>query len=308
MMETDYRGALRTMFSTANPASRRGQRARARRRHRRVLPAGGGAAAHDAPGSRTTALEDARALGDRLWILEDGTNPWFTDRRRPPHGANCCRRHTSSRSSTARSRGPTSPPAYPPPDGAPSVAAGAAGELGTVRRNDERAARRARPLQRSRLGCGLAADRPGDAPLRVSSIAARRSCSASGAPGGIALAAHARPGPERELVLAAEGAAAADRARVAVRLAGGDPLQRRPVRRRQAGALGAQVGPDVADALAQLAGSRDPGRGWTSAAGRVHDARLALPSRLATSRLAVAQLQIPLHQPLVSFVCICRFR
>src|SRR5438046_1858080 len=51
----------------------------------------------------------------------------------------------------------------------------------------------------------------------------------------VALSADARPRSERELVLAAEGAAAADRTRVAVRLAGGDPLERRFDARREPG-------------------------------------------------------------------------
>lgn len=78
MMETDYRGALRTMISTANPgldedAVRNRVNASAER------------CPHEAAAPRMRAwIEDevlgrSRAIGDRLWILEDGTNPWFLE-------------------------------------------------------------------------------------------------------------------------------------------------------------------------------------------------------------------------------------
>jgi pimeloyl-ACP methyl ester carboxylesterase len=76
MMETDYRGALRTMISTANPdlddetvrkrvndsAERCPQEAAAPRMRSWI---------------EDEALARSRAVGDRLWILEDGSNPWF---------------------------------------------------------------------------------------------------------------------------------------------------------------------------------------------------------------------------------------
>ncbi len=78
MMETDYRGALRTMISTANPnldddtvrgrvnasVERCPQDAAVPRMHSWL--------AHE-------ALGPSRALGDRIWILEDGSNPWFLE-------------------------------------------------------------------------------------------------------------------------------------------------------------------------------------------------------------------------------------
>jgi pimeloyl-ACP methyl ester carboxylesterase len=78
MMETDYRGALRTMIATANPdldddtvrarvtasAERCPQEAAAPRMRSWV---------------EDEALPRARAIGDRLWILEDGTNLWFVE-------------------------------------------------------------------------------------------------------------------------------------------------------------------------------------------------------------------------------------
>ena len=81
MMETDYRGALRTMIATANPnldedmvrnrvnvsAERCSQDAAVPRMHSWI--------GHD-------ALEISRAVGDRLWILEDGSNPWFLETTR----------------------------------------------------------------------------------------------------------------------------------------------------------------------------------------------------------------------------------
>jgi pimeloyl-ACP methyl ester carboxylesterase len=76
MMRTDYRGALNTIFSTANPELSEAEV------HARV-------AATVQQCDRDTAVErmhmwiydetlqSARAVGDRLWILEHGTNPWF---------------------------------------------------------------------------------------------------------------------------------------------------------------------------------------------------------------------------------------
>jgi pimeloyl-ACP methyl ester carboxylesterase len=76
MMDTDYRGALRTMISTANPDFDE------ETVRMRVV-----STAENCPQNvgvermrswmANDALEAARALGDRLWILEPGGNPWF---------------------------------------------------------------------------------------------------------------------------------------------------------------------------------------------------------------------------------------
>ena len=80
MMETDYRGALRTMISTANPdLDEDAVRARVDASAERCPQEA--AAPRMRAWVEDQALEDARALGDRLWILEDGTNPWFRARR-----------------------------------------------------------------------------------------------------------------------------------------------------------------------------------------------------------------------------------
>jgi pimeloyl-ACP methyl ester carboxylesterase len=76
MMGTDYRGALRTMFSTANPDW---DEERVRQRVAQTVELCPQEAA--LPRMRAwiadNAVEEARALGDRLWLLEDGTNLWF---------------------------------------------------------------------------------------------------------------------------------------------------------------------------------------------------------------------------------------
>ena len=247
------------------------------------------------------ALEPARALGDRLWILEHGGNPWFPievarrSRAADPGGAH------------PRGRGRR---ALAPRHHRRSCVAGAltAGGARRERRNEKGPRRSARPFVTFRCGSSR---RPasGPRPLRVSSIAARRSCSARSR-SGVALAADARPGPERELVLAAVGAAAADRARVAVRLAGGDPLQGRPHAGRQAGAPVAQVGPHVPDALAQHPDRAPQRRGWTTAPAWRCAPCAASPSVALGDQpvRAVPELQVPLHEPLVSYVglSLCR--
>jgi pimeloyl-ACP methyl ester carboxylesterase len=81
MMETDYRSALRTMISTANPdldedAVRERVNASAERCPQEAA----------APRMRSwiqdDALEASREVGDRLWLLEDGSNPWFLETTR----------------------------------------------------------------------------------------------------------------------------------------------------------------------------------------------------------------------------------
>jgi hypothetical protein len=78
MIETDYRTALRTMISTANPdLDEQAVRARVNDSAERCPQEAA------APRLRSwiedQALEPARKVGDRLWILEDGTNPWFME-------------------------------------------------------------------------------------------------------------------------------------------------------------------------------------------------------------------------------------
>lgn len=76
MMETDYRGALRTMMSTANPAFDE-------ETLRMRVASTSDNCPQDVAAERMRswisdrALESAQALGDRLWVLESGGNPWF---------------------------------------------------------------------------------------------------------------------------------------------------------------------------------------------------------------------------------------
>jgi pimeloyl-ACP methyl ester carboxylesterase len=76
MMGNDYRGALRTMFTTANPDW---DEDNVRERvavtvemvpQEAALPRMKNWIADD-------VKEEALVLGERLWLLEDGTNPWF---------------------------------------------------------------------------------------------------------------------------------------------------------------------------------------------------------------------------------------
>jgi pimeloyl-ACP methyl ester carboxylesterase len=76
LMEADYRAALRTMLDTANPQF---DDVELRERLNRSADHCPREAA--LPRLRewvvTDATEDARTLGDRLWLLEHGNNPWF---------------------------------------------------------------------------------------------------------------------------------------------------------------------------------------------------------------------------------------
>jgi pimeloyl-ACP methyl ester carboxylesterase len=78
MMETDYRGALRTMISTANPDLAE-DAVRARVNASAVRCPQEAAAPRMRSWVEDEALGRSRAIGDRLWILEDGTNPWFVE-------------------------------------------------------------------------------------------------------------------------------------------------------------------------------------------------------------------------------------
>jgi hypothetical protein len=77
MMSTDYRGALRTMFTTANPTW---DEERVRQRVAATVEMLPQAVA--VPRMRAwigdEIVEESKAVGDRLWMLEDGSNPWFT--------------------------------------------------------------------------------------------------------------------------------------------------------------------------------------------------------------------------------------
>lgn len=76
MMETDYRGALRTMMSTANPTFDE-ETLRARVNSTSENCPQEVAAERMRSWIADVALEPARALGDRLWVLESGGNAWF---------------------------------------------------------------------------------------------------------------------------------------------------------------------------------------------------------------------------------------
>jgi pimeloyl-ACP methyl ester carboxylesterase len=76
MMETDYRGAMRTMIGTANPTFDE-ETVRMRVNSTCENCPQDVAAERMRSWIADNALEPARALGDRLWILEAGGNPWF---------------------------------------------------------------------------------------------------------------------------------------------------------------------------------------------------------------------------------------
>jgi pimeloyl-ACP methyl ester carboxylesterase len=76
MMETDYRGALRSMIGTANPSFDE-ETVRLRVTSTTENCPQDVAAERMRSWIADDALEAARALGDRLWILEAGGNPWF---------------------------------------------------------------------------------------------------------------------------------------------------------------------------------------------------------------------------------------
>jgi pimeloyl-ACP methyl ester carboxylesterase len=76
MMETDYRGALRTMIGTANPTFDE-ETLRMRVNSTCENCPQDVAAERMRSWIEDDALELARALGDKLWVLEPGGNPWF---------------------------------------------------------------------------------------------------------------------------------------------------------------------------------------------------------------------------------------
>jgi pimeloyl-ACP methyl ester carboxylesterase len=76
MMDNDYRGALRTMIGTANPTFDE-ETVRMRVNSTCENCPQEVAAERMRSWIADNALEPARALGDRLWILDSGGNPWF---------------------------------------------------------------------------------------------------------------------------------------------------------------------------------------------------------------------------------------
>ena len=76
MMETDYRGALRTMIGTANPGFDE-ENLRMRVNSTSENCPQEVAAERMRSWISDIALEPAKALGGRLWVLEPGGNPWF---------------------------------------------------------------------------------------------------------------------------------------------------------------------------------------------------------------------------------------
>lgn len=76
MMETDYRGALRTMMGTANPSFDE-ETLRMRVASTSENCPQDVAAERMRSWINDRAVDAAQALGDRLWVLEPGGNPWF---------------------------------------------------------------------------------------------------------------------------------------------------------------------------------------------------------------------------------------
>jgi pimeloyl-ACP methyl ester carboxylesterase len=77
MMTNDYRGALRTMFTTANPDW---DEERVRQRVASTVEVVPQEPANERMRAwiADDATAEALAVGDRLWLLEDGSNPWFS--------------------------------------------------------------------------------------------------------------------------------------------------------------------------------------------------------------------------------------
>jgi pimeloyl-ACP methyl ester carboxylesterase len=76
MLSTDYRSALRTMFATANPDWDEDSV-----RDRVALTVEALPQEAAVPRMKNwiadNVTDESRVVGDRLWMLEDGTNPWF---------------------------------------------------------------------------------------------------------------------------------------------------------------------------------------------------------------------------------------
>ena len=76
MMEADYRTALRTMIDTANPQLEEDELRDRVDRSAEFCPREA-ALPRLRQWVEDDGTEEARALGDRLWLLEHGQNPWF---------------------------------------------------------------------------------------------------------------------------------------------------------------------------------------------------------------------------------------
>jgi hypothetical protein len=76
LAETDYRAALRTIIDTANPQlDEDSVRARVNLTVEHCPREASAPRMRDWVNDRS--VEEARSLGDRLWVLEHGRNPWF---------------------------------------------------------------------------------------------------------------------------------------------------------------------------------------------------------------------------------------
>ena len=76
MLATDYRGALRSVMRTGNPQLAEDELRERVRRQEAYCP-GEVAAARIEAWRHSRVFEEARSLGDRLWILQHDQNPWF---------------------------------------------------------------------------------------------------------------------------------------------------------------------------------------------------------------------------------------
>lgn len=77
LLDTDYRAAMRTLLHTANPdMDEESLRERVNRTVAHSPHEAGAARMHDWVGDESA--EEARAIGDRLWILEHGRNLWWS--------------------------------------------------------------------------------------------------------------------------------------------------------------------------------------------------------------------------------------
>jgi pimeloyl-ACP methyl ester carboxylesterase len=76
MLAKDYRGALRSVIATGNPQMEESEIRERVRRQEAYCP-GDVAAARIEAWRTSRVFEEAQSLGDRLWILQHGQNPWF---------------------------------------------------------------------------------------------------------------------------------------------------------------------------------------------------------------------------------------
>ena len=76
MLAKDYRGALRSVIATGNPQMPEDEIRERVPRQEAYCP-GEVAAARIEAWRTSRVFDEARSLGDRLWILQHGQNPWF---------------------------------------------------------------------------------------------------------------------------------------------------------------------------------------------------------------------------------------